>query len=180
LIEFPLESISPPGVVLDNLLEVIEELAIGINAGDLNVREGVADEVSLKKRHGLQVLQACRYFVKQAVQVDHLSKQRELHGRRPRIPRAVEGRRKSGDAATGGKLGVGLGLADLNEKPASCGGSAKQIASVAAIVASFKATLVRGAWVLVTPARPATSRTLSTVSGVPARFLSVLLGFVLL
>jgi len=39
--------------------------------------------------------------------------------------------------------------------------------------------LVRGAPVLVTPARPATSRVFATVPRLAARFLSVLLGLVL-
>jgi len=67
-----------------------------------------------------------------------------------------------------------------DDKPANCACVRKRIASVAAKVASLKGDLVRGAWVLVTPARPATSGTYSTVSGFATRFLSVLLGFVLL
>jgi len=42
---------------------------------------------------------------------------------------------------------------ELTEKPPGCRCSLKHIAFVAAIVASFKATLVRGASVLSAPAR---------------------------
>jgi hypothetical protein len=63
----------------------------------------------------------------------------------------------------------------------SCGQNGKRITSVAAIVAPQTCTLVRDASVLVTPARPATSRTLaSLLRRLPARFFPVLLGFVLL
>jgi hypothetical protein len=52
-VEVTLESIGPFGVILDDLLEVIEELSVGIHARDLNVRKCVPYEVSLEEWNGL-------------------------------------------------------------------------------------------------------------------------------
>jgi hypothetical protein len=54
LIEVALKPVGPVCVVLDNLLEVVEELAVGIHAGDFNVRTGVANEIPLEKWDGLE------------------------------------------------------------------------------------------------------------------------------
>src|SRR5215468_6162777 len=150
LIEFPLESISPFRVVLDNLLEVIEELSVGINPGDLNVREGVADEVSLKKRNGLKTPQGRRYLVKRAVQIDHPLKEWELHdctslvaeNGRPTMERSIA--RKGTKRHSEEREEVRNRLTRLNEKRRSCATSGKRIASDAAIVASLGRRLWSG------------------------------------
>ena len=72
--------------------------------------------------------------------------------------------------------------ASAGEAPlgSSCTLNGKWITSVAAIVAPQTCTLVRDAWVLVTPARPVALRILDSMLRLAARLLPVLLGFVLL
>jgi hypothetical protein len=53
LVEVALKSIGPLGVVFDDLLEVVEELSVGIHARNLNVRKCVPYEVSLEEWNGL-------------------------------------------------------------------------------------------------------------------------------
>jgi len=48
-VEVALEAIGPFGVVLDNLFEVVEELAIGVHASDLHVGSSMLDEFALKE-----------------------------------------------------------------------------------------------------------------------------------
>jgi hypothetical protein len=70
--EFALKTVSPFGVILNNLLEVIEKLSVGVHPRDFNVRQGVTDQLALKKWHLLQTLQSFRYLVKRAVQFGYL------------------------------------------------------------------------------------------------------------
>jgi hypothetical protein len=50
IVEAALEPIGPFSVVLDNLLEVVEELAVGIDASDLHIGSCMPDEFALKER----------------------------------------------------------------------------------------------------------------------------------
>jgi hypothetical protein len=74
---------------------------------------------------------------------------------------------------------VGLNVRD--DMPLTgCVWKANRISSIAAIVAPHTCDLVRGAQVLVTPARPASSRLLTSMFRFAARLLSVVLSLVLL
>jgi hypothetical protein len=48
-VEVALESIGPFGIVLDDLLEVVEKLAVGVHASDLHVGSCLPDEFALKE-----------------------------------------------------------------------------------------------------------------------------------
>jgi hypothetical protein len=53
-----LKSIGPLGIVFDNFLEVIKELAVGIDASNFNVGPRMAEEISPKESDGLKFHQA--------------------------------------------------------------------------------------------------------------------------
>jgi hypothetical protein len=48
-VEVALEPIGPFGVVFDDLLEIVEKLAVGVHASDLHVGSCMADEIALKE-----------------------------------------------------------------------------------------------------------------------------------
>jgi hypothetical protein len=49
IVEVALEPIGPFGVVLDDLLEVVEKLTIGVNTSDLHVGSCMPNECALKE-----------------------------------------------------------------------------------------------------------------------------------
>jgi hypothetical protein len=48
-VEFALEPIGPFGVVLDNLLEIVEKLTVGVYPCNFNVRASVLKEIALEE-----------------------------------------------------------------------------------------------------------------------------------
>ena len=52
-VEVALEPIGPSSIVLDDLLEVVEEFAVRVHAGDFDVGTGMLNEITLKEWNGL-------------------------------------------------------------------------------------------------------------------------------
>lgn len=53
LVKSALKAVGPLGVVLDNLLEVVEEFAVGVHPRDLDIGASVSNEIRLEERDGL-------------------------------------------------------------------------------------------------------------------------------
>jgi hypothetical protein len=90
LVKGALKPVSPLGVVLNNPLEVVEELAVRVYLRYLNIRTRVANEITLKKPDGLQTCEVRDEMVERLVQFEDLLKELEFHSSRP--PAAKEGR----------------------------------------------------------------------------------------
>src|SRR5215470_4598929 len=82
--EVVLEPVGPLGVFFNNFFEVVEELAVGIDASDLNVRASMADEITLKKWDGLESLQTRNKLLKRLLQFEDLLEEEEPHCLSPR------------------------------------------------------------------------------------------------
>ncbi len=72
LIEPALKSIGPFRVVLDDRFEVVEELAVGINARNFDVRASMLNKIALEEWDRLQLLKASHELVERGIQFNDL------------------------------------------------------------------------------------------------------------
>src|SRR5215471_4859673 len=157
--EVVLEPVGPLGVFFNNFFEVVEELAVGIDASDLNVRASMADEITLKKWDGLESLQTRNKLLKRSVQFEDLLEEQEFHRPSPPVregtdtlpPRARHWRRPDRRPPNlRGEVVEQAPTGDVGPR-SSCTLDGNWITSVAAIVAPHTCTLVRDALGVPTP-----------------------------
>jgi hypothetical protein len=83
LIEPALKSIGPFCVVLYDVFEVVEELAVGIYASNFNARSSVTDKITLEESNRLQLFKAAHQSIERNVKINDLLKEIEFHAPPP-------------------------------------------------------------------------------------------------